>query len=97
MSAPAEALLDASVYDLPIPVVDGLKADKLRVVVNGGVELDRTNETDLAWFDEFRLGREMELRVRVVCTGKPQGYTPSEDGPGVTTLQATLKVLEVRR
>lgn len=89
---------DAAQFDLPIPVVDGMKADRLRVVVTGTLELDRTNEADLEWFEQFRLGRSVKLtEVLAVCTGKPQTYAPSEDGPGVTTLQATLKITDVKR
>lgn len=96
MSAPA-ALLDASVYDLPIPTADGLKADKLRVSFTGTIELDRTNTDDLEWFESLRLGRDVTLDVDALTVAKPQGYQPSEDGPGVTTLQATLRVHTVRR
>lgn len=96
MSAP-EALLDASVYDLPIPTVDGLKADKLRVSISGTIELDRTSEDDLAWLESLKLGRDYELSVTATCVGKPQSYTPSEDGPGVTTLQTSLKAHTVKR
>lgn len=95
-SAQLEAL-DGSVYDLPIPTVDGLKADKIRLVLSGGEELDRTNPDDLDYFASLRLGQDVTLTVVCTVTGKPQTFSPSEDGPGTTTLQATLKAHTVKR
>ena len=91
------AALDASVYDLPIPTVDGLKADKLRVSISGTVELDRTDPDDLAWFEAFKLGRDVNLELIATCTGKPQSFAPSEDGPGVTSLVVSLRAHTIRR
>ena len=96
MGSQLEAL-DGSQYDLPIPTVDGLKADRLRVTLTGTIDLDRTDPDDLAWFESFRLGRDFNLELVATCTGKPQGFVPSEDGPGVMTLQATLRAHTIRR
>lgn len=96
-SVAQEPAFDASVYDLPIPTIDGLKADKLRLNLTGTVELDRTNIDDLEWLDTLKLGRQTTLTVEAVVTGKPQSYQPSEDGPGTTTTGVTLKVHTIRR
>lgn len=88
---------DASVYDLPIPVVDGLKADRLKLSLSGAVDLDRTSEDDLAWLESLKLGRDVQLTVTATVVGKPQSFSPSEDGPGVVTLQTSLRVHTVKR
>lgn len=88
---------DASVYDLPIPLADGIRADRLRLQITGTIELDRTSEEDLALFEALRLGRDIELPLVATCVGKPQQFTPSEDGPGVVTVGAILKAHTLRR
>lgn len=84
-------------YDLPIPVIDGLKADKLRVHITGTLELDRTSEDDLAFLEGLTLGRSVSLAVNAVVVGRPQQFSPSEDGPGMVTAAAQLKVTGVVR
>lgn len=68
-----EAIFDAARYDLPIPTLDGHKADKLVVNVAGSIELDRTSEEDLSFIEGLRLGQEVSLVVSATVTRK--GFT----------------------
>lgn len=94
----ATSAFDASVYDLPIPKVDGIKADKLSISVTGDIKLDRTDATDLNLVNGFQLGETYELRVQVVCVGKAPTFTPSkdEDEPGSMTHRTVLKVTTIQ-
>lgn len=94
-----EPIFDASGYDLPIPRLDGHKADRLAVTFSGGVDLDRTSEDDLSLVDSLALGREVELRVTAVVTKK--GFTltagkddePERTGYGVGLKVQSLEVI----
>ena len=80
-----ESIFDASSYDLPIPRLDGHKADRLSISFSGGVELDRTSEDDLALVDALALGREVELRVTATVTKKGFTLTAGKDENPETT------------
>jgi hypothetical protein len=99
MSSPSvqTQVFDPSPFDLPIPTVDGLKADKLRVSFTGTIDLDRTDLDDLELLEKLKLGRDYPFTVEATCVSKPQAYSPSEDGPGTTLVQATMKVHTLRR
>jgi len=98
MSTQAPAF-DATIYDLPIPKVDGLKADRLEIVVGGSVKLDRTSRTDLDLISDFKVGERATLTVEVVCVGKPATYTPGKDDdtPGTVTHRTQLRVTAVQQ
>ena len=88
-----EAIFDASGYDLPIPRLDGHKADRLSIAFSGGVELDRTSEDDLSLVEGLKLGHEVELRVIATVTKK--GFTLNtgkDDEPDKTGYGVGLKV-----
>lgn len=93
MAAPQSQAFDASAYDLPIPKLDGHKADKLVVSFSGAVELDRTNADDLDLVEALTLGRDVEMRVTCLVTRK--GFTLSagkDDGPEQTGYGVGLRV-----
>lgn len=90
-----DSIFDASSYELPIPKLDGHKADKLTVQFSGSVELDRTSEDDLAIIESLTLGKSVTLTATAVVTKK--GFTLSagkEDGPETTGYGVALKVTE---
>ena len=92
-TATEDVIFDASGYDLPIPRLDGHKADRLSVAFSGGVDLDRTSEQDLELVDGLTLGRAVELRVTAIVTKK--GFTLSagkDDEPERTGYGVGLKV-----
>ena len=53
-----EPTFEPSVYDLPVPKIDGLKATKLDIRFTGNGSLDRTSEDDRALLEAMRMGRE---------------------------------------
>ena len=88
-----EAIFNASAYDLPIPIEDGHKADKLVLSFSGQVELDRTSEDDLELIKRLTLGKEVEMRVTALVSKK--GFTLTagkDDGPETTGYGVGLKV-----
>ena len=78
VAADQEPAFDASVYDLPIPTLDGHKADKLVLAFSGQLELDRTSHEDLDFVQALSLGRDVELKVTATVTKK--GFTLSPGG-----------------
>ena len=91
-----EPIFDASGYDLPIPRLDGHKADRLSIAFSGGVDLDRTSEEDLSMVDSLTLGREIELRVTAIVMKK--GFTLSagkDEEPEKTGYGIGLKVQSI--
>ncbi len=75
----SEAIFDASGYDLPIPVLDGHKADKLILSFSGQVELDRTSAEDLELIETLMLGRDITCSVVAVVAKKGFTYTAKDD------------------
>ena len=80
-----EAIFDASSYELPIPRLDGHKADNLTVSFSGGVSLDRTSEEDLELVDSLTLGKQVTLSVTAVVTKKGFTLNPGRDENPETT------------
>jgi len=91
-----EAIFDASSYDLPIPRLDGHKADRLSVAFSGGVDLDRTSEEDLELVDTLTLGKEISLTVTAIVTKKGFTLNPGKDeNPETTGWGVGLKVVSL--
>jgi len=86
----SEAIFDASGYDLPIPKIDGMRANKLSISFGG--TLDRTNEDDLEELGKLTLLEEVTITVRAVVVGKSFTGKSSEDTPAVG-YQVRLQVL----
>lgn len=88
-----EQAFDAAAYELPIPRLDGHKADKLTLAFSGSIELDRTSEDDLELIESMRLGRDVTLQVTATVARK--GFTLSagkDDAPEQTGYGVGLKV-----
>lgn len=93
VTATQEQAFDAGVYDLPIPRLDGHKADKLTLSFSGSVELDRTSEDDLGLIDSLMLGRDCELHLVATVTRK--GFTlqvGKDDSPETTGYGVGFKI-----
>lgn len=88
-----DAIFDASQFDLPIPRLDGRKADKLVVSFGGQIELDRTSDDDLAFVEDLMLGRDVELRITASVARKGFSHAAGkEDGPDTIGYGISLKV-----
>jgi hypothetical protein len=89
-----DGIFDASAYQLPIPDLDGHKADRLALTFGGGVDLDRTSEDDLEFINGLELGRTVTLKVECIVTKKGFSYSAGkEDGPDSTGYGVGLKVV----
>jgi hypothetical protein len=73
-----DGIFDATQYDLPIPRIDGRKADKLTLSIGGTLELDRTNEEDLTLLENLRIGQDIDLHVTATVAAK--GFTHASKG-----------------
>jgi len=91
MHETADDIFDASRYALPIPALDGLKADKLSVSLTGTVDLDRTSVDDLELAEALRLGGNVELLVRASVAVKRFTHATRGDDQHVA-YSATLRV-----
>jgi hypothetical protein len=86
-AAPA---FDASVYRLNIPEVDGVDAENIVITFGGQVELDMTDEKQLGFFNDLKLGKEVELRVAGFIGDKS---SPIKDKDGIKTMTRKAKVV----
>lgn len=90
------AAFDATVYDLPIPKADGMKADRLAITVTGTINLDRTDAEHLEMLNRFQLGQEATILCKAVCVGKPSTYRPGDDEhAGELSIRTVLRVISV--
>lgn len=88
-----EPIFDASGYDLPIPRLDGHKADRMAITFSGGVDLDRTSQEDLDLVDSLTLGKGVTLTVTAIVTKKGFSLSPGKDDePERTGYGVGLKV-----
>lgn len=87
---------DASQYDLPIPTQDGHRADLLRLAIGGQTDLDLYDQTALEFLNSLKLGRELDLtiRVRVAGTAWRHGLKGEDDQDHVVH-QVGLKVIGI--
>lgn len=91
-TSPDDGLFDGSQYDLPIPSLDGHKADVLRIVIGGGIDLDLYDEHALKFLETLKLGRDLELTVTVRVTGSAWRHAvKGEDGADHVVHQVALK------
>jgi len=80
---------------LEIPGLDGYKAEKLAIVISGGVEFtDVTQAEDVAFVKSLKLGQEVTLTVTATVTKKGFVLTPGKDEmtDDKTTFGVGLKV-----
>jgi hypothetical protein len=79
-----DAIFDASSYDLPIPKLDGHKADRLTLSFGGSIELDWRDEENLELIERLHLGEDVGLHVTTTVAGKGFSHTAkAEDGESV--------------
>jgi hypothetical protein len=78
-TATEDGLFDGSQYDLPIPALDGHKADTLRIAVGGAIDLDLYDENALAFLQSLKLGRSVDLTVTFTVSGSAWRHTAKGD------------------
>ncbi len=93
---PPADLFPGSAYDLPIPKVDGKKADKLVLSIGGTIELDRTDQDDLDLIEALELGRDTTLTVAGTVAAKGFAFKATDDDEA-TTFQVKVRVHTVNR
>lgn len=75
-----DEIFSTSTYALPIPAVDGLKAEKITVRFVGVVDLGRTSEDELTFVEALRLGSPVRLVVTGSVSGKGFVLREAKDG-----------------
>lgn len=96
--APGEqaAAFDPSAYDredLQIPKIDGQSIDRISIKWSGEVFLDRSDPSDVAVYNELRLGRDVALLVEAKCSSTgAKGATDREGDLDVVVATKGLKV-----
>lgn len=72
-------LFDPKPFQLPIPKLDGTKADKLELKITGTIPLDPTSEADLALINSLMLDQDVTLHLEAQIQGKAFKVTRGED------------------
>lgn len=85
----ASELFDGTKYDLPIPKLDGHRADVLKLSFGGSVELDLVRAGNLDHFDSLKFGQEVELQITAIV-GKKQWSIRRNDETGEETVTHTI-------
>lgn len=91
-------LFDASKFDLPVPRVDGEKADTIKIKLGGGIEIETTDEAWLHYVDGLKAGQDVSLTVEALVAGK--AFTLKRDdetGELTATYAVTLKAHTIYR
>ena len=82
-------LFDPAPFTIPVPQLDGHRADTLRLAFAGGVDVDKMDDTQqLGWFKNLRFGQEIELTV--TATVSKTGWTLKTNADGDETVVHTL-------
>ena len=63
VETPEEGLFDGAQYQLPIPQMDGHRADVLRVQIGGAIDLDLFDNDALQFLNGLKLGQDVEMTV----------------------------------
>lgn len=79
---PANELFDAKKYDVPVPKLDGHRADTIKVAFAGGVEVDVMVGPDLDYFKSLKLGQEIELTVSAIVAKSTWSYRIADEESG---------------
>lgn len=69
VETPGGELFDGTQYDLPIPKLDGHKADVLRLAIGGQIDLDLYDQQALEFLNNLKLGQDLELTLTVHVSG----------------------------
>lgn len=78
-AADGAELFDSKQFQLPIPKLDGTKADKLELKVTGSIALDPTSEADLALINSLMLDQDVTLHLEAQIAGKAFKVARGED------------------
>lgn len=81
-------LFDPKPYTIPVPTLDGHRADTLKLAFGGSVEIDAMDNTALEHFKSLRFGQEITLVV-TGTVGK-NGWTIKTNSEGEETVLHTL-------
>lgn len=87
-----EPLFDPAPFKTATPVFDNLASDKLIISLGGPIELDPTDPEDIALFENFMLGRSVNLQVHGSVVGKAGTYKEDADGQVTVTGKAGVKI-----
>lgn len=91
-------LFDASAFDLPVPRVDGERADTIKLKLGGGIEIETTDEAWLHYVDGLKAGQDVTLTVEALVAGKAFTLKRDEEtGELTATYAVTLKAHTVYR
>lgn len=77
------AAFDPSAYDredLQIPKVDGQSIDRISLKFSGEVFLDRSEPSDVAVYNAFRLGKDVSLLIEAKCSSTAAKGATDRDG-----------------
>lgn len=85
-------LFDPEPYRIKTPVFDNLSSDKLAVAFGGMIELDATDEDDLALFDRLQLGKPFTFTAHAYVQAKQGSYKENADGEVSVAGKALLKI-----
>jgi hypothetical protein len=89
-------LFDSTKYELPIPKMDGSRADVLKIAFGGTLELDLANPEDLDLLAYLKLGREITLELDVAVAAKSMKIgKPNDDGDQKVTYAVGLRPVRV--
>ena len=93
---PGSELFDGSQYDLPIPELDGHRADTLRIAVGGSIDLDLYDQHALDWLNQLKLGQNLELTVTLHVTSSSWRHSvKGEDQQDHVIHQVALKATSI--
>lgn len=88
----AGELFPGAQYDLPIPKLDGHRADIIRIAIGGGVDPDLMDEAALAYFASLKILTDVTVTVTATVVGNGwKASRNSEDEENVVNA-VTLKV-----
>lgn len=82
-------LFDPKPYIIPVPTLDGHRADTLKLAFGGAVEIDLMLEGNLEHFESLKFGREVELQI-TATVGKKQWSIRRNDDTGEETVTHTV-------
>lgn len=94
-------IVDRTAYereDLQIPKVDNQTIDRISLKFSGEVFLDRSDPSDVAVYNEFRLGRDVSLVIDAKCSSTAaKGATDRDGDLDVVVGTKGLKVHSISR
>lgn len=76
-------IIDRSAYereDLQIPKIDGNTVDRISLKFSGEVFLNRSDPSDVAVYNELRLGRDVGLLIEAKCSSTAGKGATDRDG-----------------